>query len=107
MELIPNTDVMNDASIKQLYIEYAFLSIKGHLMETPQSLPKPINPADILKYNYRKTFDLNLKKCDKQMKILSAMLERNSPLPLRFLLISEPTESDFESDEESECEEIG
>lgn len=98
---------MKNNSIKQLYVEYTFLSLKGHLLETPHSLPKPNCSADALDFNYRKAFDLNFQKYDKQMKILKAMLEKNTPLPLRFLLISEPTESDLESDEESECEEIG
>ncbi len=106
LQILPS-DLMNDESVQQLYVEYTFLSYRGHLLETPQSLPKPLSTEDVLQFNYRKEFKLDLKKDIKQLKILRSMLEYNSPLPLRFLLISEPTEFDLENDEDAECEEVG
>lgn len=58
-------------------------------------------------FNFRKQFELQSKKHDKQLKMLRAMLEDESQELLRFLVVSEPTESDIENDEFVECEEIG
>lgn len=96
-----------DCSVKQLYVEYTFLGFFGHLYETPESVNKSINSLMI--FNFRKDFELEKSTHGKQLKMLMEMLKDGTKHPLRLVVVSEPTSSDLENDNEElfECEEIG
>lgn len=101
LQLIANTNFICDDSIKKLYVEYSFLGYKGHLLETPQSLLKPKKENELMYYRFHKKFELKSDENEKQLKMLKAMLEKNTKKHLRFLIVSEPI------DENDECEEVG
>lgn len=52
-------------------------------------------------YRFHKKFELKSDENEKQLKLLKAMLEKNTKKQLRFLIVSEPI------DENDECEEVG
>lgn len=85
-----------------LYIEFTFLDFKGHLMET-QSLPKPKKAGESIFYHFENIFELQPAEDKKQFKMLKLMLEKNSKLPIKFMIVSEP----LENEEKGECQEIG
>jgi hypothetical protein len=97
-----NSSLLTNENAQFLYIEYTFLNYKGHLMET-QSLPNPRKSGVAIFYHFDNTFELQPAEDKKQFKMLKSMLEKNSKLPLKFMIISEP----LENQEEGDCEEIG
>ncbi|CAO1319480.1 unnamed protein product [Diamesa hyperborea] len=101
LQLTANTNFICDDSIQKLYVEYSFLGYKGHLLETPQSLFKPKKENELMYYRFHKKFELKSDENEKQLKLLKAMLEKNTKKHLRFLIVSEPI------DENDECEEVG
>lgn len=97
-----NSTLLEDKNAKFLYIEYTFLNYKGHLMET-QTLPKPSKAGEAVFYHFDNTFEIRPSEDKKQFKMLKSMLEKNSKVPIKFLIVSEP----LDNPEEKECEEIG
>lgn len=105
---ISDQDVLSNPEIKQLYIEYSFLGSKGHLLETPISLPKPENGKEKLNYNFRKTFEFDtIKDSGKQIADFIDMLREDSKTKIRFLIINEPKQFDGIKDSTLECKEVG
>lgn len=105
LDIIHEAELWKDPNIKQLYIEYSFLGEKGYKLETPVSLPKPHLPTSLIVYNFRKTFELNQLKHQKQLKLLTNMLN-NPKEKMKFIVINEPTEIDMETNNKLECFEI-
>lgn len=81
---------MTDNSVQQVYVEYSFLNKSGPEMETPLSLRKPTNPDDILRFNFTKSFSIDLEKDYEDCKILANMIRNEESI--RFVFISEPLE---------------
>lgn len=101
LELCENSSLLEDDDAKFLYIEYTFLNHKGYLLET-QSLPKPKKAGDSTVYRLSTKFEINPK--DKEFKILKSMIAKDSKIPIKFLIVSEPIDSE---DGYDNCEEIG
>jgi hypothetical protein len=53
LTLYPDTTVMNNDAITQLYVAYKFLNCDPAELETPVSLPKPA-PNRPIHYNFKK-----------------------------------------------------
>lgn len=99
---------MKNPEIKQLYIEYSFLGSKGHLLETPISLPKPENCKEKLNYNFRKTFEFDTTiDSGRQIAEFVNMLREDSKTKIRFLIINEPIQTNGIKDSNLECKEVG
>lgn len=105
LEIYPESEIMMNRSIKFIYMEYTFLGHKGHLLETPQSLPKPL-PGIKLMYEFRKSFDFDYKQNFSEIRTLHKLLHSNFPT-IKFLIISEPSQEDLHVNPDLECEEIG
>lgn len=54
LSLHEKSDVMNDPTIKRLFVAYNFLGLNPAELETPMSLPKPHKPHQQMKFNFRK-----------------------------------------------------
>lgn len=103
MKFIENAHELIDPNLTQLYIEYTFLDYKGHLLETPQSLPMPRSADVELAFNFRQSFKINFKTQKRQIALIRDMLKPNTETPIRFLIINEP----ILEEETSECAEVG
>lgn len=53
LTLYPDTSIINDASITQLFVAYKFLNYDLGELETPVSLPK-LPPYQPIHYNFKK-----------------------------------------------------
>lgn len=102
MKFIENAYALTDPKLTQLYIEYTFLDYKGHLLETPQSLPMPRSADEELPFNFRQSFKIDL-RTQKQIALIKDMLKPDTETPIRFLVINEP----LGEEETSECAEVG
>lgn len=100
--LCENSSLLTNENANFLYIEYSFLNFKGHLLET-QSLPKPKKSEESVYYHFQNSFEIRPSEDKKQFKMLKSMLEKNSKLPIKFMIVSEP----LENEEDEECEEVG
>ncbi|XP_052059743.1 protein fantom-like isoform X6 [Mytilus californianus] len=96
--------VLDNESIRQLFVSYNFLGIKADELETPFSLPKPKAEQQIT-FNFSKTFHVDMAKNYPKRQYLAGMLLPDDPDGgrIRFTVVSEPPDDD----DEGECEDIG
>lgn len=104
VSLEEGSSAMSNENIKQLFVEYKFLTIDAQETETPFSLPKP-KPYHQIQFNFSKTFHVDLKEHYERRQYLASMLLPSDPDDgrIRFTLVSEPPEDD----QEGECEDVG
>uniref|UniRef100_K1QMS1 Protein fantom n=1 Tax=Magallana gigas TaxID=29159 RepID=K1QMS1_MAGGI len=104
LSLNEKATVLNNDSVKQLFVAYNFLGIEPQELETPFSLPKPKANLPIT-YNFTKTFQVDMQKNYERRQYLAAMLLPDDPEQgrIRFTVVSEPPDDDMDA----ECEDIG
>ncbi|XP_063439452.1 protein fantom-like isoform X7 [Mytilus trossulus] len=102
--LSTGASVLDNESIRQLFVSYNFLGIKADELETPFSLPKPKAEQQI-NFNFSKTFHVDMAKNYPKRQYLAGMLLPDDPDGgrIRFTVVSEPPDDD----DEGECEDIG
>jgi hypothetical protein len=105
LELTPNSSFLAEDNNKLLYVEYQFLGYLGHMLET-QSLQKPKKANEPIFYRYSQKFEVKPDSDKKKMKLLKSMVEKNSSNPLKFIIVSEPSDIDDINNDE-QCEEMG
>lgn len=102
--LSTGASVLDNESIRQLFVSYNFLGIPPDELETPFSLPKPKAEQQIT-FNFSKTFHVDMAKNYPKRQYLAGMLLPDDPDGgrIRFTVVSEPPDDD----DEGECEDIG
>jgi len=95
---------IKDDKVSQLYVEYKFLDLPPEELETPFSLPKP-SSLDKITFNFRKVIKVDRTDNSPRRRLVSKMLrsEEDHSRLLRFLVVSEPPDSEPDLD----CEDIG
>ena len=103
-EAAKDADFINDDKVSQLYVEYKFLDLPPEELETPFSLPKPSSQEKIT-FNFRKVIKVDRTDNSPRRRLVSKMLrsEEDQSRLLRFLVVSEPPDSEPDLD----CEDIG
>ncbi|KAG5677364.1 hypothetical protein PVAND_007128 [Polypedilum vanderplanki] len=104
LQLCKDSSLLTNENANFLYVEYSFLEYKGYLFET-QSLAKPKKEEESIFYRLNRQFDVNPEKNPTEFKILRSMIDANSKIPLKFLIVSEPIS--VETDDYGDCEEVG
>ncbi|KAL6256070.1 hypothetical protein P5V15_013306 [Pogonomyrmex californicus] len=103
MQLLADSNIMQDDEIQLLYVEYSFLDNRGEDMETV-SVMKPKTANQEMVYNYKKKFWVNETTHPIQREKLCAMLAEVTSPNINFTVISEPLPQEREI---KDCEEVG
>ncbi|RDD43076.1 Protein fantom [Trichoplax sp. H2] len=96
--------VLDNPSVKAVFIEYKFLDIDSAETETPVSLPKGTAYQPI-SFNFRNVFYFNKQKDASRRALLREMLnpDHETQGRLWFTVVSDPSDDD----EEQECADVG
>ncbi|XP_015449878.1 X-linked retinitis pigmentosa GTPase regulator-interacting protein 1 [Pteropus alecto] len=99
----PESEVMFDENIEQVYVEYKFYDLPLSETETPVSLRKPRAGEEIY-FHFSKVIDLDPLEQKGRRQFLFAMLNGQGPEQgcLKFTVVSDPMD-----DEKNECQEVG
>ncbi|XP_016021047.2 X-linked retinitis pigmentosa GTPase regulator-interacting protein 1 isoform X2 [Rousettus aegyptiacus] len=99
----PESEVMFDENIEQVYVEYKFYDLPLSETETPVSLRKP-RAGEEIHFHFSKVIDLDPLEQKGRRQFLFAMLNGQGPEQgcLKFTVVSDPMD-----DENNECQEVG
>ncbi|XP_039725811.1 X-linked retinitis pigmentosa GTPase regulator-interacting protein 1 isoform X2 [Pteropus medius] len=99
----PESEVMFDENVEQVYVEYKFYDLPLSETETPVSLRKPRAGEEIY-FHFSKVIDLDPLEQKGRRQFLFAMLNGQGPEQgcLKFTVVSDPMD-----DEKNECQEVG
>ncbi|XP_037358900.1 X-linked retinitis pigmentosa GTPase regulator-interacting protein 1-like isoform X9 [Talpa occidentalis] len=103
LAFFPETEVMCDENVQQVYVEYKFYDLPLSETETPVSLRKP-RAGEEIHFHFSKVIDLDPLEQKGRREFLFNMLNGQDPEQrhLKFTVVSDPMD-----EEKKECQEIG
>ncbi|KAG8509766.1 X-linked retinitis pigmentosa GTPase regulator-interacting protein 1 [Galemys pyrenaicus] len=103
LTFFPETKVMCDENIQQVYVEYKFYDLPLSETETPVSLRKP-RAGEEIHFHFSKVIDLDPLEQKGRREFLFTMLSGQDPEQrhLKFTVVSDPMD-----EEKKECQEVG
>ncbi|XP_004694594.1 PREDICTED: X-linked retinitis pigmentosa GTPase regulator-interacting protein 1 [Condylura cristata] len=103
LAFFPETEVMCDENIQQVYVEYKFYDLPLSETETPVSLRKP-RAGEEIHFHFSKVIDLDPLEQKGRREFLFTMLNGQDPEQrhLKFTVVSDPMD-----EEKKECQEVG